>query len=57
MPLVMGFPVLTLVSVIAMFGFWLWTFGNCFTMGAITTSDLASTASSVTTGTLFVKIY
>ena len=51
----MGFPVLTLVSVIAMFGFWLWTFGNCFTMGAITTGDLASTASSVTTGTLFVQ--
>ena len=47
MPLVMAFPLTTLVAVIAMFGFWLWTFGNCYTMGAIVASDLTSTASDV----------
>ena len=48
MPLIMGFPVTTVVSIVVMFLWWAWTFGNCFTMGEITTDDLASTATETT---------
>jgi choline transporter-like protein 2/4/5 len=47
MPLIVGFPITTLVAVISMFGFWVWTFGNCYTMGEIVAADLTSTASNV----------
>ncbi len=45
MPLIMAFPLSTLVAVLAMFGFWAWTFGNIYTMGSVTLGDVVNTAS------------
>ena len=47
MPLIVTFPLTTLLAVIAMFGYWVWTFGNCYTMGEVVAADLTSAASSV----------
>ena len=44
MPLIMGFPLTTLVGILAMFLAWSWTFGNIFTMGAVVVDDFTSAA-------------
>ena len=41
MPLIMAFPITTVIGVVAMFLVWSWTFGNIYTMGSVEVDDFA----------------
>ena len=42
MPLIIGFPLTTLIGVLGMFLVWAWTFGNIYTMGEVVLDDFQS---------------